>query len=104
MKTGFISRPSQADRIAAVFLERPGEWIHLPHLLDLKPRITDIAARIWELRHRRGMDIRNQTRKHGDEVHSSYMYVPKVPEPGMPASLFGNIEPQRSAFDVQGGR
>jgi hypothetical protein len=72
---GAEQRRSQCARVYAE-LRRwyPGEC-PLWALHDLKPRISDLTTRIWELRHTYHLGIENRMERDGGEVHSFYRLV-----------------------------
>ncbi len=41
---------NQKDRIRQLLTSPPGEWVILPRILDLRPRIAQYNTRIYELR------------------------------------------------------
>ena len=68
-------RPTQNERLAQEFWSRRGEWISLVEILNIRPRISQFSARIWELRHRWGLDIENRKVWVDGECHSWFRLV-----------------------------
>ncbi len=67
-------KTTQKARLKAFFESRPGQWISLRDILDL--RMSQFGARILELR-RSGMNISNRIKIVDGQHHSCYMYVPR---------------------------
>lgn len=65
---------TQRERIRQLFLSRPGEWIPLPEILDMK--IAQYGARCLELR-REGMNIQNRWEMVNGQKHSWFRYLPQ---------------------------
>jgi len=66
---------SQRDRMRNLFINHPNEWIPLPVILDLHPRISQYGRCIHELRGE-GMVIENRVEIAGSDRHSWFRYVP----------------------------
>jgi hypothetical protein len=63
-------RPNQTERLVTKLRERLGEWVPLPELLDIRPRIAQFSARIYEARHKLGLHIENKVETINGEKHS----------------------------------
>jgi Helix-turn-helix domain len=102
--TGGTSK-TQRERILELFLARPGQWIPLWEILDLK--ISQFGARLLELR-AEGYVIVNRKEWHGSQQLSWYR-LESEPTPtrireAAPAtqtsdSLFGDLSPERSYLE-----
>jgi hypothetical protein len=68
-RTRLERRPTQARRILNMLVAAYPGWVSLPELLNL--RISQVSARIWELRHRHGYDILNETTPLPDGTRAS---------------------------------
>ena len=66
---------TQKDRLRELFQNRPGEWIGLNEVLDM--RISQYGSRILDLR-REGMIIENESKVVNGHKHSWYRYLPQV--------------------------
>ncbi len=65
---------TQRVRLKQLFESRPGQWISLRDILDL--RMSQFGARILELR-RSGMNISNRVKIVDGQHHSCYCYTPQ---------------------------
>jgi hypothetical protein len=63
------------DRVAAVFLAHPGEWVSAYTLMEVGGRMA-WRTRCSECRVQLGMAIENRTRKQGRQTISEYRYTP----------------------------
>lgn len=110
-RSNLEARPSQTARIVALLRERRGQWVPLCDILDLRPRISQFSARVWEARHRWGLPIENRTETINGEKHSWFRLIEKS-QPGAklireascspvvpPASLFGDLAPESYGVD-----
>jgi predicted nuclease with TOPRIM domain len=72
-----IRQKSQEDRLEEMFKARPGEWISLSEIMDM--RISQYGRAIHSLRHKRLMNIENKTenQKETGVTHSWFRYVKK---------------------------
>lgn len=71
------SRPSQTARIVDLLRSRSPHWVGLPEILDMRPRISQFSARVWEARHRWGLPIENKVEIVNGEKHSWFRLVEK---------------------------
>ena len=74
-------RVTQCDRIRALLEARTGQWVPLPEILDLRPRIAMYVTRIYELRIlgiSEGFRIDNKLERDEatSETHSWYRLLP----------------------------
>jgi hypothetical protein len=69
---------SQEDRLEELFKARPGAWISLSEILDM--RISQYGRAIHSLRHKRLMRIENKTeyQKEANMTYSWFRYVPQI--------------------------
>ena len=101
-------RPSQTSRIVDLLRSRSPEWVPLPEILDMRPRISQFSARVWEARHRWGLSIENRVENVGGEKRSWFRLIEPtqdVTRPGVlrayppaaltPGSLFDELAPER---------
>lgn len=79
----------QQERILDLLKSRGyGQWVERYEFLDLHPRICDFTTRIFELRHKRDLNIQCETRTVDGEKHSRYRLLP-----GSWRELRGESEP-----------
>lgn len=74
-----MEHETQRERILSLLMEKPGEWIPLYRILDL--RIGQYGTRIKELR-ASGHKIENRKEWEGRSCHSWFRYLPVVYENG----------------------
>lgn len=74
-RSNLENRPSQTARIVNLLRSRSPEWVPLPEILDLKPRISQFSARVWEARHRWSLPIENRMETINGEKHSWFRLV-----------------------------
>ena len=67
-------KTTQRARLKELFESRPGQWISLREILDM--RIGQYNARLLELR-RSGMNISNRVKIVDGQHHSCYCYTPQ---------------------------
>lgn len=68
---------AQQDRILDLLKTRGyGQWVQRYEFLDLQPRICDFTTRIFELRHKRDLNIECQTKTVNGQKHSRYRMLP----------------------------
>jgi hypothetical protein len=60
-RTTLERRGTQAQRLLQVLIAAYPGPVSLPAILGISPKISQYSARIYELRHRRGYDIRNES-------------------------------------------
>ena len=65
-------------------------WVQLWEILDLQPRIVDINTRLWELRHKRDLNIQNKKWRVNGVTRSAYRLLP-----GSYAELGGKPESEK---------
>ncbi len=96
------SRQTQCAKLLRLLIGARGSWVPLAEILDLK--ISQFGSRLWEIRHRLGLNVENRMETTADGVKLSwYRLRPSVPTPAPkseepPAnqeSLFGDLTPQR---------
>ena len=85
-------RPSQCARVYAVLRRWYPQESPLWAMHDLKPRISDLTTRIWELRHRYGLVIENRTERQDGEVCSFYLLARDSREAATAFGYMGMIE------------
>ena len=78
------NRPTQTARIVAMFRERSPNWVPLTDILAL--RISQYGARIYQARHKWGLNIENRTETIDGKKHSWFRLV--EPPPAESLSLF----------------
>lgn len=67
----------QQERILDLLKSRGyGQWVERYEFLDLQPRICDFTTRIFELRHKRDLNIECQIKTVNGEKHSRYRLLP----------------------------
>jgi hypothetical protein len=67
----------QQERILDLFKSRGyWGWVERYEFLDLQPRICDFTTRIFELRHKRDLNIQCETKTVNGEKHSRYRLLP----------------------------
>jgi hypothetical protein len=69
------NRPSQCARVYAALRQWYPRECPLWALHDLKPRISDLTTRLWELRHTYHVRIENRVQRTHGEVCSFYLLV-----------------------------
>lgn len=67
------AKPTQRDRLRSFLESRVGEWVPLPQILELRPRIAQYNARIYELRIEGGkegfaIDCKTETSADGETL------------------------------------
>jgi hypothetical protein len=82
----------QQERILELLKSRGyGQWVQLWEILDLQPRIVDIGTRLFELRHKRDLNIQNKKWRVNGVTHSAYRLLP-----GSYRELGGKPESERA--------
>ena len=72
-----LNASGQQERILDLLKTRGyGKWVERYEFLDLQPRICDFTTRIFELRHKRDLNIECQTHTVGGVKHSRYRLLP----------------------------
>jgi hypothetical protein len=67
----------QQERILSLLKSRGyGQWVERYEFLDLQPRICDFTTRIFELRHKRDLNIQCDTKTVNSVKHSRYRLLP----------------------------
>jgi hypothetical protein len=91
--------PSQTAKIVEFLRSRRGAWVPLPEILGL--RISQYSARIFEARHKWGLNIENRTEVVNGKKHSWFRLAEKPAIERQPAisnpGLFSSQELERSA-------
>ncbi|KKM06128.1 hypothetical protein LCGC14_1747130 [marine sediment metagenome] len=67
-------KTTQKVRLKALFESRPGQWISLREIMDM--RIGQYNSRLLDLR-RSGMNITNKCKIIDGRQHSCYLYTPQ---------------------------
>jgi hypothetical protein len=86
------NRPSQRARLYAVLRQWYPRECPLWALHDLKPRISDLTTRLWDLRHTYHVGIDNRIERDGTEVRSFYLLV-RDSQDAATAFGYGNVLP-----------
>jgi hypothetical protein len=100
------SRNTQRAKVLGRLIEARGEEIPAPELARIGG--LQFQTRIWEIRHKLGIEVENRTERRDGQVLSWYRLVPNATAPLAPLpapvspdnpqseTLFGNISPERS--------
>lgn len=104
------NNPTQTGRIVEFLRSRKGQWVPLPEILAL--RISQYSARIYEARHRWGLNIENRIETvNGQKLSWFRLIEPNHNTPSghgvysstvlsQPrASLFGELAPESYGVD-----
>ena len=88
-RSGLEHRPNQTRRLVNFLRSRNGQWVPLPEILAM--HISHYSARVWEARHRWGLNIENRTKTINGERHSWFRLVETtaLTTPRVPSSLIG---------------
>lgn len=77
-------RETQCEQLYRLLWDANEEWVGLPKILDLRPRISQYSARIHTLRHRDGCEIENRVEIVNGEKHTWFRLL----RPKSQAQLF----------------
>ena len=99
-RSNLENQPTQTARIVNLLRLRSPQWVSLPEILEL--RISQYSARIHQARHQWGLPIENRIEiVHGKKrswfrlLEQATPLVSTCPLPQGPASLFGELAPER---------
>jgi hypothetical protein len=91
---------TQGDRILDLLKSRGyGQYVERYEFLDLQPRICDFTTRIFELRHKRDLNIQCEAKMVNGEKHSRYRLLP-----GSWRELRGKPEGERHSGETRQSR